>query len=71
MHLPLHIDLAQYPRRVRWIMAVLWTVIVAKSIVVWWAVGYWQMSFHPLWIVAPTIVFAGLASVIWITHHEE
>jgi hypothetical protein len=71
MHIPLHIDLAQYPRRVRWIMAVLWTVIVAKSIVVWWAVGYWQMPFHPLWIVAPTIVFAGLASVIWITHHEE
>jgi hypothetical protein len=71
MHIPLHIDLAQYPRRVRWLMAVLWGVVVAKCIVVWWAIDRWQVPFHPLWIVAPTIIFAGLASMLWLTHHEE
>lgn len=71
MHLPLHIDLAQYPRRVRWAMAVLWAVIVAKCIFVWWAIVRWEVPFHPLWIVAPTILFAGLASILWLTHHEE
>ena len=71
MHIPLHIDLAQYPRRVRWIMAVLWAVIVAKCFFVWWAIGRWEVPFHPLWIVAPTIIFAGLASILWLTHHEE
>lgn len=71
MHLSLHIDLAQYARRVRWFMAILWAVIVAKCIAVWWAVGHWNLPFHPLWIVAPTIVFAALASALWLTHHEE
>lgn len=71
MHIPLHIDLAQYPRRVRWFMAVLWGVVTAKCIVVWWAIDRWQVPFHPLWIVAPTIIFAGLASMLWLTHHEE
>ncbi len=52
-------------------MAVLWAVIVAKCVVVWWAIGRWEVPFHPLWIVAPTIIFAGLASILWLTHHEE
>ncbi len=71
MHIPLHVDLTQYSRRVRWLMAILWAIIVAKCIVVRWAVGHWQMPVHPLWIVAPTIIFAGLASILWLTHHEE
>jgi hypothetical protein len=71
MHLPIHLDLAQYPRRVRWFMAILWAIILAKCIVVWWAIGHWHVPFHPMWIVAPTIGFATLASALWLTHHEE
>jgi hypothetical protein len=71
MNLPMHIDIAQYPARVRWIMGVAWLIIAVKCVVVWWAIGYWNMPFHPLWIVAPTIVFAALATVLWLTHHEE
>jgi hypothetical protein len=71
MNLPSHFDLAQYPRRIRWVMALAWLLIAVKCSLVWWAIGRWHMPFHPLWIVAPTIVFAMLATGLWATHHEE
>lgn len=71
MNHPIHIDLAQYPRRVRWFMAVAWLVILAKCVFVWWAVERYNMPFHPLWVVGPTIVFAALVTAIWLAHHPE
>jgi hypothetical protein len=71
MHLPVHVDTAQYPQRARWLMAAAWLVIVLKCSLVWWAIGHWNVPFHPLWIVAPTILFAFLATALWLTHHEE
>ena len=67
----LQIDLAQYSPRVRWFMAIVWLVIAAKCVLVWWAMARWHVPFHPLWIVGPTLVFAALASVLWLTHHED
>ena len=52
-------------------MALAWLLIAVKCSLVWWAIGRWHMPFHPLWIVAPTIVFAMLATGLWATHHEE
>jgi hypothetical protein len=71
MNLPIHVDVAQYSPRVRWFMAIAWLVILVKCVVVWWAMGRWHVPFHPLWIVAPTLLFAALASVLWLTHHED
>jgi hypothetical protein len=71
MAFPLHIDVAQYPSRVRWWMAVAWVLIVVKCILVWWSIGHWQVPIHPLWIVAPTLIFAGLASLLWLTHEPD
>jgi hypothetical protein len=71
MNLPLHLDVEQYPRRVRWFMAIAWVIIAVKCIVVWWAMNRWHVPFHPLWIVGPTLVFAALASILWLTHHED
>lgn len=71
MHLPVHIDIAQYPSRVRWFMGLAWIVIVAKCVLVWWAMAHWRVPFHPMWIVGPTLVFAALASVLWVTHRED
>ena len=71
MHLPVHVDLAQYPSRVRWFKGLAWIVIVAKCVLVWWAMAHWRVPFHPMWIVGPTLVFAALASVLWVTHREE
>jgi hypothetical protein len=71
MHLSNYVDVAQYPRRVRWIMAGAWLLIVVKCVLVWWAVDHWHMAFHPLWVVGPTLLFAGLATGVWLTHHED
>lgn len=71
MNHPIHIDVAQYPRRVRWFMGVAWTIILVKCALVWWAVNHWSMPFHPLWVVGPTLAFALLITAIWLTHHED
>jgi len=71
MNSPLPIDFAQSPRRVRWFMGIAWVLIVVKCVVVWWAMGHWQVPFHPMWIVGPTVAFATLASALWLTHQED
>lgn len=52
-------------------MAVAWVLILAKCVLVWWAIGHWHVPLHPAWIVAPTLVFAALATALWVTHREE
>ena len=71
MTIPLHIDIAQYPVRSRWLMGAAWIAILGKCAGVWWAVEHWHMPFHPAWIVVPTLVFAGLASMLWATHVRD
>ncbi|MBX3749795.1 MAG: hypothetical protein KF897_06885 [Opitutaceae bacterium] len=71
MNSPVHIDLEQYPPRVRWFMAIVWAVILVKCVVIWWAMVHWSVPLHPLWIVAPTLVFAATATAIWLTHRRE
>jgi hypothetical protein len=46
-------------------------MIAFKCAAVWWAVERWHMPFHPLWIVAPTVVFASLGTVLWLGHREN
>ncbi len=71
MDLPIHVNVAQYPRRLRWFMAIAWLVIVAKCLLVWWAIGHWNVALNPLWVVGPTLIFAALVTAIWLTHHAE
>jgi hypothetical protein len=52
-------------------MYVAWTLILAKCALVWWAIGHWHVPLHPARIVAPTMVFAVLATALWLTHREE
>jgi hypothetical protein len=68
---PFHIDLAQYSVRTRWFMAAAWFVILVKCAVVRWAIEHYQVPFNSAWIIAPTIAFAALASVLWLTHQRD
>ena len=54
-----------------WFMSLGWVLIAIKCILVWWAMVHWRVPCHPLWIVAPTVVSAGLATILWLTHKEE
>lgn len=71
MNLPLRFHVMQYPPRVRWIMALAWLLIAAKCVLISWAVQAYHMPFRAAWIIVPTLVFAALATVLWLTHEEE
>lgn len=70
MHLPTPLALRAPSVRVRWFMAIAWSVIVLKCVFVSWAVDHWRMPFHAWWVVAPTLVFALLATGVWVVHRE-
>lgn len=52
-------------------MSLAWVVIAVKCALIWWAMVHWNVPFHPIWIVAPTLVFAALATMLWLTHRED
>ena len=62
--------LARLSRFDRWFLGVAWVVIVAKCLVVWWAVPHFHVPVHPMWIIGPTLFFAAWVTVLWATHHE-
>jgi hypothetical protein len=68
---PVHLDIAQYAPKVRWFMAIAWLLIAVKCVLVSWAIAHWHVPLHPAWIVAPTLVFAALATALWLTHTRE
>ncbi len=42
-----------------------WVLIGLKSALIWWACTHYPVPVHPLWIVAPTLVFALLCTAIY------
>jgi hypothetical protein len=59
---------ARTPRnpRVERLFAVCWVVIVAKSIAVVWLFDRYHVPVNPLWVIAPTIVFAALCTAVYV-----
>jgi len=51
-------------------MGVAWALILIKCILVTWAVGHWHMPFNAGWVTAPTVIFAALASGLWLVHRD-
>jgi hypothetical protein len=41
-------------------------LILIKCAVIWWAIIAYNVPIHPLWLVAPTIAFAALATALYI-----
>jgi len=64
-------SVAGHAQAMRWFMAIAWVVIAVKCVFVWWAMMHWSVPFHPLWIVGPTLVFAALATGLWLGHRDE
>lgn len=66
-----HPAVTRDPARMRWFLGAAWLLILAKCALVWWAVAHWQVPFHPAWIVIPTLLFAALATALWLAPHAE
>jgi membrane protein YdbS with pleckstrin-like domain len=52
-------------RRVERVIALCWILILAKSAAVLWLFGRYHVPVNPLWVIAPTIVFAALCTLIY------
>jgi hypothetical protein len=60
-------DRAPRNRKLEWLIAACWVLIAIKSVVVVWAVRHYHVPFSPLWVIAPTVVFAALGTwVYWM-----
>ena len=55
----------RHRRRIETLIYVCWGLIVLKSFVVVWAVNHYAMPFNPLWVIAPTVCFAFLATSLY------
>lgn len=66
-----HLDETRYPLAMRWWLAGIWAVILAKCALVWWAMVHWSVPMHPAWIVLPTLLFALLATGVWLVARDD
>lgn len=53
-------------RRVERVIAACWVLILAKSVAVVWLFDRYHVPVNPLWVIAPTIVFAALCTVVYL-----
>lgn len=51
--------------RVERVILIGWLLITLKSVFVWWACANYKVPFHPLWIIAPTILFGLLCTAVY------
>ena len=53
-------------RRLELVIWICWALIVLKTAFVLWAVPHYHIPFSPLWVIVPTIVFAGVCTAIYL-----
>jgi hypothetical protein len=52
-------------RRAERLFIVCWVLIAVKCVVVTWLVAHYRMGFSPLWVTAPTVVFAVVCTAVY------
>ncbi len=53
-------------RRVERMFAICWVIIILKSAAVVWLFGRYHVPVSPLWVIAPTVVFAALCTLVYM-----
>lgn len=49
------------------VLAVGWLLVIAKCVLLAWAIKHWSVPIHAGWLVWPTLAFAALATGLWVT----
>ena len=62
---------ARVPRRDRLMLEIGWVLIIAKCLAVPWVVDRYQIPFGSGWVIIPTLLFAGLVTLVVLTHHDD
>jgi len=52
------------PRQVRLVLEIGWVLVIAKCLAVPWVIARWQIPVHPGWVIAPTLIFAALVTLV-------
>ncbi len=47
------------------LIAIFWVVIAVKCVLVWWLIRHYHVPFHPMWVVAPTLLFAAVCTAVY------
>jgi hypothetical protein len=42
-----------------------WLLITLKSAFIWWACAHYTVPIHPLWVIAPTVMFGLLCTAVY------
>jgi hypothetical protein len=53
-------------RRVERLFAICWAIIVLKCLAVVWLFAHYHVPVNPLWVIAPTVIFAALCTAIYL-----
>lgn len=53
-------------RRVERVLALCWVLIVVKSFAVVWIFDRYHVPVNPVWVIAPTVVFASLCTAVYL-----
>jgi membrane protein YdbS with pleckstrin-like domain len=53
-------------RRVERLFAICWVLIVIKSFAVIWLFDHYHVPINALWVIAPTVIFAALCTVVYL-----
>jgi uncharacterized membrane protein YgcG len=53
-------------RRLERLFAICWVLIVIKSFAVIWLFGRYHVPINPLWVIAPTVIFAALCTAVYL-----
>ena len=53
-------------RRLERLFAICWVVIVIKSFAVIWLFDRYHVPVNPLWVIAPTVIFAALCTAVYL-----
>ena len=48
-----------------------WALILTKCVLSWWAMKHYQVPIHPLWLIIPTLMFAGLCTVLYLGRSRD
>jgi hypothetical protein len=56
---------ARHRRRIETLIYFCWGLIILKTFVVVWAVQHYAMPFSPMWVIAPTVTFAFVATSMY------
>jgi len=53
-------------RRVERVIAACWAIIALKCVAVVWLFGRYHVPVSSLWVIAPTVVFAALCTLVYL-----